>query len=292
MGEREQVPDGSVTAQVASVDVGVDPGTAFLAFTAEVDLWWVRGPINHHRAGQVVAMRCEPGVGGRLLEVYDEATGEGLELARITVWEPGERLAWRSSIDDVITEVTFEASGASTVVRVVAMLPAGGQDRGGTAWLRVVPKWFGPWCARRDRVPHEVWDLARLGLTISYARPAAAARWLARVFAFSSPDPLPEGPDPLPDTGHGHPWIEFRIGNCSLIIGRLDDQGAATPAARLVTHIPWVYVDDIESHYRQAREAGAAIVTDLASPWGLPLYAAEDCEGNRWTFAQARPTMR
>jgi hypothetical protein len=30
---------------------------------------------------------------------------------------------------------------------------------------------------------------------------------------FSSPDPLPEGADPLPETGHGHPWIEFRLGN-------------------------------------------------------------------------------
>jgi hypothetical protein len=35
----------------------------------------------------------------------------------------------------------------------------------------------------------------------------------------------------------------------------------------------------------------ATIVTELASPWGLPFYVADDLEGNRWTFAQARPTM-
>jgi hypothetical protein len=79
----------------------VDPGTAFTAFTEELDLWWVRGPINYFDAAKAIGMRCEPGVGGRLLEVYDEATGEGRELGRITVWEPGRWLAWQSSVDDV-----------------------------------------------------------------------------------------------------------------------------------------------------------------------------------------------
>jgi len=40
-------------------------------------------------------------------------------------------------------------------------IPAGGEDRGGTAWSRVVPLWFGRWCARRDHVPHQPVDIAR-----------------------------------------------------------------------------------------------------------------------------------
>ena len=120
---------GSADTMVSSeIEVAVDPDMAFTAFTEELDLWWVRGPINHFAGGHAVAMRCEP-------------------------------------------------------------------------------------CARRDSAPHEVRDLARLALGVSYARPAAAARWLASAFGFSSPDPLPEGADPLPETGHGHPWIEFRLGN-------------------------------------------------------------------------------
>lgn len=273
--------DQSISSQV---EVAVDPDTAFAAFTSELDLWWVRGPINHHAAGRVVAMRCEPGVGGRLLEVYSD---DALELARITAWEPGRRLAWASSIDDVLTEVDFEPSPLGTLVRVTARIPDGGQDRGGTSWTRVVPKWFGPWCGRRDSAPRTVRDLARLGLTISYARPAAAARWLADTFGFTSPDPLPEQPDPLPENAYGHPWIEFRIGNSSLIIAKL----ATEPTPREPVHIPWVYVDDIDEHYRQAVAGGATIVDKLASPWGLPMYVADDLEGNRWTFAQARPTM-
>lgn len=270
------------------VEVTVDPETAFEAFTAELDLWWVRGPINHFDAGRTAAMRCEPGVGGRLLEVYDDSAGDALELARVTGWEPGARLAWRSSLDDVSTEVTFERSDRGTIVRVTARIPAGGEDHGGTAWTRVVPKWFGPWCARRDRAPRAVQDIARLGLAISYARPAGAARWLAQTFGFTSPDPLPEGPDPLPSGEHGHEWIEFRLGNCSLIIFPLQGQRPAGPPI----HVPWVYVDDVSAHYDRAVGSGAAIVRELKRPWGLAHYVAEDLERNRWTFAQARPTMR
>jgi uncharacterized glyoxalase superfamily protein PhnB len=169
---------------------------------------------------------------------------------------------------------------------VTARIPAGGIDRGGTAWTRVVPKWFGPWCERRETASHQVQDLSRLALAVYYDKPATAARWLADVFGFQSPDPLPEGSDPLPETEHGHPWIEFRIGTGSLMIFKLDQEGG-----RGSSHIPWVYIDHIEDHYHHAESAGATIVTKLNSPWGLPMYVTEDLEGYRWTFAQARPTM-
>lgn len=279
----------------SEVEVGVDPEVAFIAFTAELDLWWVRGPINHWSGGRVVAMRCEPGVGGRLLEVYAD---DALELGRITVWEPGKRLAWESSVDDVHVDVSFAPAGAGCLVRVEATIPAGGQDRGGTTWVRVIPKWFGPWCGRRGQAPREVRDLARLALGVSYARPAAAARWLAEAFGFTSPDPLPEGSDPLDEGAYGHPWIEFRLGDSSLMIFKLEGAAPAegpaggSPEADGAAHMPWVYVDDIDGHYERARGSGAVIVTELASPWGLPFYVAADPEGNRWTFAQARPTMR
>ena len=219
---------GQDTMVSSEVEVAVDPDTAFAAFTEELDLWWVRGPINHFAGGRAMAVRCEPGVGGRLLEVYED---DALELGRITAWEPGKRLAWRSSVDDVNIDVSFAPAGGGCLVRVEASVPAGGQDRGGTAWVRVTPKWFGPWCARRDSAPHEVRDLARLALGVSYTRPAAAARWLASAFGFTSPDPLPEGNDPLPETGHGHPWIEFRLGNSSLMIFKLDASAVGAPSS-------------------------------------------------------------
>jgi uncharacterized glyoxalase superfamily protein PhnB len=283
--ETPETEDRSVSSVV---EVAVDPATAFVAFTEELDLWWVRGPINHHAGGRVLAMRCEPGVGGRLLEVYEDATGNALELARLTAWEPGKRLEWRSSIDDVETEVTFAACAAGTVVRVVARIPGGGEDRGGTAWVRVVPSWFGAWCTKRDGAPREVRDLARLALGVYYSKPAAAARWLAETFGFESLDPLPGGADPLPEGEHGHPWIEFRLGDSSLMLFKLPgERPEQTP-----THVPWIYVDDVEGHFNRTSAGGARIITNLGSPWGLPFYVVDDPEGNRWTFLQARPTMR
>lgn len=277
----------------SEVDVAVSPGVAFTAFTAEMDLWWVRGPINFNDAGRVVEVRCEPGVGGRIGEVLDDRdTGPFQEKARITVWEPGVRLGWASSVDDVTTEVRFEPSGTGTRVVVEHHIPAGGRDAGGTAWSRVVPLWFGRWCARRDQpeAGQAGHDIARLALAVSYARPGAAARWLAEVFGFDPVSELPAGPDPLPEDSHGGPWIEFRIGNASLMIFRRDgeDPGTETGSA---THVPWVYVDDLDAHLAHAERSGAVILRRKEWPW-LPSYAAADLEGNEWTFAQARPTQR
>src|SRR5260370_8476563 len=94
---------GQDTSVSSSVEVAVDPDTAFAAFTEELDLWWVRGPINHYAAGRFLAMRCEPGVGGRLLEVYDDPAGDPLQLGVITGWDPGRRRRSRRSLADVTT---------------------------------------------------------------------------------------------------------------------------------------------------------------------------------------------
>ena len=276
----------------SEVEVAVDPKTAFSAFTEEMNLWWVRGPINFFDSARAVAKVCEPGVGGRILEVYDAATGEGLEVARITAWHPGERLAWRSSVDDVEVEVRFEPTASGTLVRVLAAIPSGGADRGGTAWVRVVPAWFGAWCARRDTAPREPRDLARLAVAVYYARPAAAARWLADAFGFVPTNELPAATaDENWDAERR--WIEFHLGNSSLMIFKLENAVPMTtgPADGAFRHVPWVFVDDLDAHWARARARGATIVTDIHQH-GYRAYEADDLESNRWTFAQARPTMR
>jgi len=270
----------------STVEVKTDPQTAFEAFTGELDLWWVRGPINAYDSGRLMEMRCEPGVGGRILEVYDADSGEGLELARITAWEPGERVAWKSSLDDVSIDVRFEPTAAGTLVRLEATVAEGGEDRGGSSFVVVTPPWFGAWMRRRDSAPREPRELARLALTLSYARPAAAARWLVDAFGFESPSPLPEGNDPLSDEQYGFPWIELRAGNASLVI---EPQNGSADLAT-VTHLPWVFVDDLEAHLLRAREHGAEIVQEIERT-GFTSYVALDLEGRRWRFAQARPTQ-
>jgi hypothetical protein len=110
----------------ASVEVATDPAKAFRIFTDEIDLWWVRGPINFFDAARAIGMKIEPGVGGRVLEVYRADPEDVLEIGQITAWEPGSLFAYRSSVDDTETEVRFEPAGAGTRVSVeMTLLPDG-----------------------------------------------------------------------------------------------------------------------------------------------------------------------
>jgi uncharacterized glyoxalase superfamily protein PhnB len=271
----------------SAVTVGVSPQAAFTAFTDEMDLWWVRGPINFFDSARAVKMVCEPGVGGRILETYGAGPDDALEIARITAWQPGQRLAWQSSLDDVQVEVTFAPSAGGTTVEVLATVPAGGREAGGTFWQRIVPDWFGAWCGRRDTAPREPDEIDRLAVAVYYARPVTAARWLAAAFGLACTRSLPE-PEPGRDLDAEQTWLEFRVGRCSLMVFGAE-AGAGEPGP--VTHVPWIYVDDLDAHLARATAAGAKIVEPV-SQHGFRAYQAEDPEGRRWTFAQARPTMR
>jgi uncharacterized glyoxalase superfamily protein PhnB len=56
------------------------------------------------------------------------------------------------------------------------------------------------------------------------------------------------------------------------------------------THVAWVFVDDLDAHFANAQAKGARIVEGIHQH-GYRAYVADDPEGRRWTFAQARPTM-
>ncbi|HEX7995549.1 MAG TPA: VOC family protein [Streptosporangiaceae bacterium] len=272
----------------SAVTVNVSPDVAFSAFTGEMDLWWVRGPINFFDSARAVSMVCEPGVGGRILEVYASEPLDALEIGRITAWQPGERVCWHSSLDDVEVEVTFAPVAGGTAVQVLATVPAGGQDRGGTFWQRVVPDWFGAWCARREVAGREPDEVGRLAIAAYYDKPVTAARWLAEAFGLTSPGSLPE-PEPGKDLDAGQAWLEFRVGRSSLMLFKSESSSRAEPVP--VTHVPWIYVDDLDAHFARAVAAGAKIVEPIHQH-GFRAYQAEDPEGHRWTFVQARPTMR
>ncbi len=103
--------------------VSVDPGTAFEVFTDEVDSWWRRGPRYRHAAERPCTMCFEPRAGGRFLEVCDES-GAALEVGRLLVWEPPERIVWESRAEgrpagqQTEVEVRFEAVERGTRVTV------------------------------------------------------------------------------------------------------------------------------------------------------------------------------
>ncbi len=197
----------------AAVKVSVDPMTAFAAFTDEIDSWWVRGPINFFDAGRAVAMRIERGLDGRVLEVYDDARGDVLELGRITVWEPGVQLTYRSLVDDTEVDVRFDAVVGGTQVRVTQTLLPGG-ERAFFFWANVL-RWLVPWCAQRDGAHPARREIARLSIALYYEDPARAARWLARVFQLGSWSGIPA-------EGEDSDWIELHHGNVAVLLFSLD----------------------------------------------------------------------
>jgi Activator of Hsp90 ATPase homolog 1-like protein len=252
--------DRSATAEV---EVTADADRAFAAFTEEIDSWWVRGAINFFDAARAVEMKIEPGVDGRVLEVYE---GDALELGRITVWEPGTRLAYRSSVDDSEVDVRFEPVEGGTRVRVTQTLIPGGEKMF-DFWPRVL-QWFGSWFGIGRPT-----EIAPLSIALYYEKPVEAAHWLERVFQLRSWSGILE-------TGEGT-WIELHHGNVAILLFEGDGVG---------TDMPWVYVEDLDAHFEHARSEGATIVSEIHQQ-GYRAYEAEDLEGRRWTFAQARPTM-
>jgi uncharacterized glyoxalase superfamily protein PhnB/uncharacterized protein YndB with AHSA1/START domain len=251
----------------AQVELAADPQRAFAAFTEEIDSWWVRGAINFFDAARAIEMRIEPGVDGRVLEVYE---GDALELGRITVWEPGTRLAYRSSVDDSEVDVRFEPVDAGTRVTVTQTLVPGGEKMF-DFWPRTL-LWLGSWFgAGRPK------EIAPVSVALYYENPVEAARWLERVFLLRSWTGILE-------TEEGT-WIELHHGNVAILLFQLEGERDA-----IVTHMPWVYVDDLDAHFAHAKAEGATIVSEIQQH-GYRAYEAEDLEGRRWTFAQARPTM-
>ena len=101
---------------VRTVDVAVDPATAFSVFTDEIDTWYERGPYSWNDPARAVAIRFED---GRLLEVYEE--GEPYEMGRVTAWAPGERVAFayrnvHLPLEGTEVEVRFEPIAGGTRV--------------------------------------------------------------------------------------------------------------------------------------------------------------------------------
>jgi uncharacterized protein YndB with AHSA1/START domain len=111
-------------ARAAEVVVEASPEEAFQIFTDEISLWWRRDTPYWNDAERGLSIRIEPGVGGRFLEVWDLESGSGFEVGRVTIWEPGERLAltwttlgWPEGVSTEI-EVTFEPVEQGTLVRL------------------------------------------------------------------------------------------------------------------------------------------------------------------------------
>jgi len=141
----------------ASVEVAVDPATAFAIFTDEIGRWWRPGPINWYDSARAIDIRFEPGLGGRWLEIYDDAGADVLEIGRITVWEPGVRLVllYRDggyALDGTEVEVQFAPIQGGTRVtiehrgweKLAAELAAEKRETKRWGWAGILG-WYSDW---------------------------------------------------------------------------------------------------------------------------------------------------
>lgn len=126
-----------------SVEVAVSPEVAFDVFTREIDAWYQVDTDTLPDITRTAAIRFEPQLGGRLLDVHDLATGAGRELGRITAWEPGRRLAFADN-EGTEVEVSFEPRGAGTRVMLThrgldRLAPQRGGELRRSGWAALAP---------------------------------------------------------------------------------------------------------------------------------------------------------
>jgi uncharacterized glyoxalase superfamily protein PhnB len=117
---------------------------------------------------------------------------------------------------------------------------------------------------------------------LCYEDVAAALDWLAVAFGFREHLRHP-GPNGRID------HAEMRIGHSAIMLGGPGpDYRNPKRRARVRKYVEVVvYVDDVDEHFRRAKAAGAAIISEPKDePYGIRGYRAEDLEGHVWDFAQ------
>jgi uncharacterized glyoxalase superfamily protein PhnB len=111
-----------------------------------------------------------------------------------------------------------------------------------------------------------------------YADVAKAIEWLGGAFGFAERLRVEHDGVVL--------HAQLVVGDGALMLGR---QGAEYRAPRKgeVSQYVHVTVENVDSHFEQAKASGARILNPPHDmPFGERQYSAEDPEGHRWTFSQ------
>jgi uncharacterized glyoxalase superfamily protein PhnB len=131
---------------------------------------------------------------------------------------------------------------------------------------------------------------------IAYQDTATALSWLTAAFGFTE-----HGERFVMDDGTiGH--AELDVGGGQIIMVATPNRDYQSPKSHRETceaagrwqDNPWVIdgllvvVDDLDAHHARAIAAGAQVIRPLEEGPDGRLYTAEDLEGHRWMFQQAR----
>ena len=122
--------------------------------------------------------------------------------------------------------------------------------------------------------------------SMRYRDAPAAIEWLCKAFGFT---PLLVVPGEDGAIAHA----ELTLGQGMIMLGSAAANGpAAGPPSENgpATHSVYVVVEDIDTHYDRARDAGANIVYEIEDQhYGGRLYGAMDPEGHLWYFGSYDP---
>ncbi len=122
--------------------------------------------------------------------------------------------------------------------------------------------------------------------SLSYDDAAAAIEWLCRAFGFSKRLVVPG-----PDGGVVHSELSLGDGGVIMVSSAKPEQGRVSPRGLpAVNQAICVQVDDPDSHFARAKEAGAIVLQELRDEeYGSRGYMVRDPEGHQWYFGTYRP---
>ena len=133
---------------------------------------------------------------------------------------------------------------------------------------------------------------------LSYEDVARAIDWLTRAFGFRE---IENERYTEPDGRVSH--AELRLGGGTIMLGSPSPhyEGPRRHAESCEAARRWrepgyvvdgvhVLVEDVDAHFRRAKEAGATILSEPEDqPYRERVYRVEDLDGHRWMFGQPIP---
>lgn len=123
-------------------------------------------------------------------------------------------------------------------------------------------------------------NMPRITPYLFYNDVGSALEWLSRTFGFKERMRLPG-----PDGSIAHAEMELADG--VIMMGNPGPDYQNPKRLGHVTQLIYVYVDDVDAHFEQARREGASILEKPEDQfYGDRRYGVEDLEGHHWNFAQ------
>lgn len=125
---------------------------------------------------------------------------------------------------------------------------------------------------------------------ISYKDPEKALRFLKDAFGFSEHSVYRDDKNNIQ---HG----QLIFGNAMIMISHADNESefgeftrTSSEIGNYNTQTPYIIIEDVDSHYKNAKVNGAEIIMDIKDEgYGGRGYSCKDPEGYIWSFGSYNP---